>query len=326
MAIFAKPYTYVPTRSKSTVTCRKPAPEQISILNKLQHIESNNAAHSTPRRAATPVAAAADDNRGDRLGTRETGTIYDGSGDDNDLPTVEDIFYTALQKEGFATDNRRLDNTAFVVSDAIAERGGYLNDDGSAPGDTSGGSPEDPIVLQGDGDPSASEAKANENGLRVESAVAPGARLLDSPETAIDSTAPALPHSSDGWHDIDDFEPAPRLRLVEQVASTSDPLPPDPSSSRLSSEPFHDSISTEGSHRARSEATASSSPPPRHWRASPDTQLNQEGLLHTGRGVADEPELVNCALDTLIDEGVRKQQEVELEKDEGNTEDVDEGP
>ena len=40
-----KPYTYKPTppRSKSTVTHRKPAPEQISILNKLQHIKSSGA-------------------------------------------------------------------------------------------------------------------------------------------------------------------------------------------------------------------------------------------------------------------------------------------
>jgi hypothetical protein len=45
--------------------------------------------------------------------------------------------------------------------------------------------------------------------------------------------------------------------------------------------------------------------------------------------VADEHELVDHALDTLlIDEGARKQQEVEheQEKDEGNGEDEDEGP
>ena len=62
MATFAfKPqYTYKPTppRSKSTATRRKPAPEQTSILNKLQHIESSGASLSTPRPAA---AAAADD-------------------------------------------------------------------------------------------------------------------------------------------------------------------------------------------------------------------------------------------------------------------------
>jgi hypothetical protein len=46
-----KPYTYKPTapRSKSTATRRRPAPEQVSILNKLQHITSSDASLSTPR-------------------------------------------------------------------------------------------------------------------------------------------------------------------------------------------------------------------------------------------------------------------------------------
>jgi hypothetical protein len=67
MATFAfKPYIYVPTapRSKSTATRRKPAPEQISILNKLQHIKSSGASLSTPR------PAAADDDGGYRPGIR----------------------------------------------------------------------------------------------------------------------------------------------------------------------------------------------------------------------------------------------------------------
>ena len=43
--------------------------------------------------------------------------------------------------------------------------------------------------------------------------------------------------------------------------------------------------------------------------------------------MADEHELIDHALDTLlIDEGAREQQEVEPEKDEGNSEDEDEGP
>lgn len=70
MATFAfKPYTYVPTapRSKSTATRRRPAPEQASILNKLQHIMSSGASLSTPRPAA---AAAADDDGGYRPGIR----------------------------------------------------------------------------------------------------------------------------------------------------------------------------------------------------------------------------------------------------------------
>jgi hypothetical protein len=172
---------------------------------------------------------------------------------------------------------------------------------------------------------SASEAEANGVGLRAESATAPGAGLFDSPETAIDSTTPAPPRSSDGWHDIDDFlEPAPRSRLAEQGASTPDSLPPHTPSSRLSSEPLHDSISTDSKA-----TTPSSSPLTRYCRASPETELSQEDRLHTGQDVADEHELVDYALDTLlIDEGARKQQEVEQEqeKDEGNSEDEDEGP
>jgi hypothetical protein len=69
------------------------------------------------------------------------------------------------------------------------------------------------------------------------------------------------------------------------------------------------------SPRARSEATTSSSSPPLyHARASPGTQLSQEGRLYTGRGVADEHELVDHAFDTLlINEGARKQHGVEQE-------------
>jgi hypothetical protein len=182
---------------------------------------------------------------------------------------------------------------------------------------------DDPIVLLGDGNLSASEAEANDVSLRAESATASGAGLFDSPETAIDSTTPAPPRSSDGWHDIDDFlEPAPGLRLAEQGASTPDSLPPHTPSSRPSSEPLHDSISTD------SEATTSSSarpgsPPPRHCGALLETQLSQEGRLYTGRGVADEYGLVDPALDPLpFDKGAREQQEVEQEKDEDNDEDT----
>lgn len=69
MATFPfKPYTYVPTtpRSKSTATRRRPAPEQVSILNKLQHIMSSGASLSTPRPAAAPAA----DDGGCRPGIR----------------------------------------------------------------------------------------------------------------------------------------------------------------------------------------------------------------------------------------------------------------
>jgi hypothetical protein len=72
MATFAfKPqYTYVPTppRPKSTATRHKPAPERVSILNKLQQIRSSSASLSTPRPAA--AAAADDDDGGYRPGIR----------------------------------------------------------------------------------------------------------------------------------------------------------------------------------------------------------------------------------------------------------------
>jgi hypothetical protein len=98
--------------------------------------------------------------------------------------------------------------------------------------------------------------------------------------------------------------------------------------SRLLSELLHNSTSTERfyTRRARSEATVSYSacyrnPPSRYFRALPEKRLDQEGHLHTSRGVADEHELVDPLLDIFpIDEGEREQQE----EDEDN--DRDEGP
>jgi hypothetical protein len=47
-----------------------------------------------------------------------------------------------LQKEGFVTENRRLDNTAFGVEDVIAEeKGGSLDNNGSTLDNNLGGSP-----------------------------------------------------------------------------------------------------------------------------------------------------------------------------------------
>lgn len=180
---------------------------------------------------------------------------------------------------------------------------------------------------------SASKAEANDISLRAESAIALGIGLFDSPETAFDSTTPAPPCSSDGWHDINDYpETTPRMWLAEQGASTADSVYPHTPSSRLSSEPLHDSISTEGSRHAISEATTScsarpQSSPQRHCRASLENQLSQEGRLHTVRGVAHKHELVDQAFDILlINEVAREQQDVEQEKDEGHSEDEDEGP
>jgi len=70
MVIFVESeYIYKPTppRSKTTATGRKPAPEQVSILNKLQQIRSSSASLSTLRPAA---AAATDDDWGYRPGIR----------------------------------------------------------------------------------------------------------------------------------------------------------------------------------------------------------------------------------------------------------------
>lgn len=64
--------------------------------------------------------------------------MYDSNDndDDCDLPSIEQLLYTTLQKEGFATEDQRPKNSAFVVGDA-----GSLDDDnGSALGDNSGGS------------------------------------------------------------------------------------------------------------------------------------------------------------------------------------------
>ncbi|MCJ1357476.1 MAG: hypothetical protein MMC33_007472 [Icmadophila ericetorum] len=331
-----KPYTYVPTppRSTSTATRRRPAPKQVSILNKLQQIRSSSTSLSTPRPAA---AAAADDDGGYRPGIRGTGTVYGGSDKENDdenddgrdLPTIEELLFTKLQEQGFAVADPNPGHKERGVEEvATDERGGSVDQGRSAQSDNSGGSPDDPIAIMGDGDLGASEAEANDVSLYAESIAAPGAGLFDSLETAIDSPTPAPPCSSDGWHDIDNYpETAPRIQLAEQGASTPDSVHPYTPSSRLSSEPLHDGTSTEGSRHARSEATTSSSSPPRHCRASPETQLSQEGRLHTGRGVADEHGLANPALDTFpIHGGEREQEELEQEKDEGHGEDEDEGP
>lgn len=55
----------------------------------------------------------------------------------------------------------------------------------------------------GDNDSSASEAEVDDGGLRTESAAADKG-LLDSLETAINSTNPTLASNPDMWHDIDD--------------------------------------------------------------------------------------------------------------------------
>jgi len=61
------------------------------------------------------------------------------------------------------------------------------------------------------------------------------------------------------------------------------------------------------------------SPPRRCFRASLENELGQRDHSHTGRGVADEQELVDPALDiSLVDEGERQQQQMKQEKNEDN--------
>jgi hypothetical protein len=175
-------------------------------------------------------------------------------------------------------------------------------------------------VLLGDNDSSASEAEVDNGGLHTESAAADEG-LLDSLETAIESTTPAPPSNPDVWHDIDDFlETAQRLRRSEQKPSTSDSMRPHTSaSSRASSEPLHDHTSGTGqcTVRARSEATMCSSArcyqPSLCARASPENQPVHEDHLPTGRSSADEYELdvLGSTLDTDPgNEGKSQQQEV----------------
>jgi hypothetical protein len=65
----------------------------------------------------------------------ETGTFYSGS-DDDDLPTIEEILYTVLQKKGFTTEDRTLDKTVLGVEVVATEDGGgSIDQSRSASGD-----------------------------------------------------------------------------------------------------------------------------------------------------------------------------------------------
>ncbi|KAF8862783.1 hypothetical protein BDZ45DRAFT_183191 [Acephala macrosclerotiorum] len=131
------------------------------------------------------------------------------------------------------------------------ERGGSLDDNESALGGNSSGSLEDPIVLLGNDDSSASEAEVDNGDLHAESAAADEG-LLDNPETAIESTTPAFPSNPDVWHDIDDFpETAQRSRRSKRKPSTSDSMRSHTSfSSRASGELLHDHTSVVGNVRS----------------------------------------------------------------------------
>ncbi|KAH7336556.1 hypothetical protein BKA65DRAFT_506698 [Rhexocercosporidium sp. MPI-PUGE-AT-0058] len=144
MATFAPiSYTYVPTalRSKRATARHIPAPKQFNILDKLQQIKPRSTSISTARPAAP---GRADDIKGDKLGTREIDTFNDCD-DDCDLPSIEQLLYTTLRKEGFAIEDQRSNNTTFGVRDATAEErsGSHDNNNKSAPGDNSGGDSDD---------------------------------------------------------------------------------------------------------------------------------------------------------------------------------------
>jgi hypothetical protein len=160
-------------------------------------------------------------------------------------------------------------------------------------------------VLLGDDDSSASKAEVDDGGLRAESA-AVDEGLLDSLETAIDSTTPAPPNS-DVWHDIDDLlDTAERLRHLEPNPSMSDSMRPHTSSSSCaSSEPLHDHISAAGQCTVCAKSETTMSPPTRPCNHSSDH-------LPTDRSAADEHELVRPALNSdIFDEEERQQQEQE---------------
>lgn len=62
--------------------------------------------------------------------------------DDFDLPSIEQLLYTTLQKENFAAEDQPLNNATFEVGDRTTnERGGSLDNNGSAPGGNPSGSP-----------------------------------------------------------------------------------------------------------------------------------------------------------------------------------------
>ncbi|KAI9769831.1 MAG: hypothetical protein M1840_003825 [Geoglossum simile] len=331
------PYTYVPTalRFESTKAPYNRTPKQVSVLDKIQRIKASSAALGTPRPLA--AVAAANESRNDGPGIRKTSTVYGGNDDgddddDDDLPTIEDLLYTTLKKEGFATEDSSLDHGV----QGVEEGAGSIDRSRSASGDSLGSSRDNPIVLLGDDESNASDSEVFDSNLRAESA-GPDAGSSSSPETAVNSRPLAPPSRLDGWYDIDDYpKTVQRLRLAEGALTSNSMCPYNPSS-RLSSELLHDRIDTGGldTHRARSETATSHSarprgPPPRRSRESTGNRLGQEDRLHAGQSTADEREyedqLVRPALNTdTFDKGERQQQEAEAEGEVDKDDDEDDG-
>ncbi len=62
-------------------------------------------------------------------------TNYNENDDDFDLPSIEQLLYTTLQKESFIAEDQPLNNVTFKVGDrTLNKRGGSLNNNGLAPG------------------------------------------------------------------------------------------------------------------------------------------------------------------------------------------------
>lgn len=58
----------------------------------------------------------------------ETGTFYGGSDDNNELPTIEEILYTTLQRKGFTTEDSNPENTVRGVEEvALEDRDGFID-------------------------------------------------------------------------------------------------------------------------------------------------------------------------------------------------------
>jgi hypothetical protein len=113
------PYTYVPTapRFKSTKAPYNRTPKQVSILDKIQRIKASSTIYSSNDKE-------------------------EGEYDDDDLPTIEDLLYTTLKKEGFATEDSSPDHRVRGVGKvAVEKRGCFTDYNRSVLGQDSGGSP-----------------------------------------------------------------------------------------------------------------------------------------------------------------------------------------
>ncbi|KAI9772983.1 MAG: hypothetical protein M1840_008865 [Geoglossum simile] len=145
-------YTYIPTTPhfKSTKAPYNCTLKQVSILDKIKCIKAS-----------------------------ETSTIYSSNDkeeeeeeDNNDnLPTIEDLLYTTLKKEGFATEDSSPDHRVRGIGEVdVEKRGRFTNHNRSVLGRDSGSSSDDLIVLLEDDNLGASEAEVDHGSLYAENA------------------------------------------------------------------------------------------------------------------------------------------------------------